>query len=282
MKLGISMDVYRKTCDPVEAVNRLADIGFERLDFNLSDYVSRESPLAGDGWLEWLDGIADAVRDRRMKVSQVHAPIYRALGEHDRDDHLDLMTERMFHACEMMRIPYAVFHPRFRREGVLLKNAVETRKWNVDWLRVWADRAGESNVSIAIENLFDFWDGPAYCTNSRTIVDLIEGIDRDNVFVCLDTGHAWISGNEPSEFARELGPRLKVLHIHDNLGKGDQHVAPFVGTIDWPNFVRTLKAIEYAGVFSLEIHHYAQRMPPAMIDDAVRLAHRIGTHLVEM
>jgi len=282
MKLGISMDAYRKACEPVEAVHRLANIGFDCLEFNLSDYVSKDSPLAVEGWMDWIEGIANAVKEMNMRVSQVHAPIYRALGDHDSDEHFDLMTERMFTACEIMQIPYAVFHPRFKREGLLQKNAVETKKWNVEWLSAWAERASENNVFIAIENLFDFWDVPGYCTNARMIVDLIEGIDQDNVCVCLDTGHAWIAGNDPSDFAKELGPRLKVLHVHDNLGGGDQHVAPYVGSIDWPKFMETLKVIEYDGVFSFEIHHYIQRMPPEMIDDVVRIAYRIGRHLVDM
>jgi sugar phosphate isomerase/epimerase len=64
--------------------------------------------------------------------------------------------------------------------------------------------------------------------------------------------------------------------------RGDQHVAPYVGNIDWLKFIETLKAIEYGGVFSLEIHHYIQRMPPEMVDDVARIAYRIGRHLVEM
>ncbi len=282
MKLGISMDVYRKSCEPIEAVHRLANAGFDCVEFNLSDYVSRDSPLAGEGWLDWIEGISNAVKEMNMRVSQVHAPIYRALGDHEMDEHLDLMTERMFLACEIMQIPYAVFHPRFKREGFLLKNAFETKKWNIDWFSAWSERASESNVSIAIENLFDFWDDPGYCTDAYTILDLIEGVNQDNVYACLDTGHAWIAKNDPSDFARELGSRLKVLHIHDNLGSEDQHVAPFVGTIDWPKFMKTLKEIDYSGVFSLEIHHYIQRMPSEIIDDAVRMAYGIGRHLVDM
>ena len=275
------MDVYRKSCEPIEAIHKLANTGFDCVEFNLSDYVSKDSPLAGEDWMDWIEGISNAVKETNVRTSQVHAPIYRALGDHEMDEHLDLMTERMFLACEIMQIPYAVFHPRFKREGFLPKNALETKKWNIEWFSALSERASESNVSIAIENLFDFWDNPGYCTDAQTILDLIEGVDQDNVYACLDTGHAWIAENDPSDFAKMLGSRLKVLHVHDNLGGEDQHVAPFVGTINWPKFMEILKEIDYSGVFSLEIHHYIQRMPSEIIDDAVRIAYRIGRYLID-
>ena len=69
---------------------------------------------------------------------------------------------------------------------------------------------------------------------------------------CLDTGHANCAGIAAGKFARILGDRLKVLHIHDNMAKSDAHALPFTGTIDWKDFGAALKEIGYSGALSLE------------------------------
>jgi sugar phosphate isomerase/epimerase len=120
-----------------------------------------------------------------------------------------------------------------------------------------------------------------FCTTPEQILELIDAIDRPNVAVCLDTGHAFVAGYEPAEFVQTLGDRLKVLHVHDNLGSEDQHVAPFAGAIDWGSFVAALRNIGFDGVFSLEVHRQVQNMPEPLIDKAVDLVHEIGRHLIE-
>ena len=120
-----------------------------------------------------------------------------------------------------------------------------------------------------------------YCTTPEQPIDLIDAIDRTNVAPCLDTGHAFVAGYEPADFAKALGDRLRVLHVHDNLGMQDQHVAPFAGEINWESFMASLKNIGFNGVFSFEVHKQVQNMPAPLIDEAIGLTHAIGRHLIE-
>ncbi len=284
MRVGISADAYRKILSTADSVRRIAGLGFDAIDLDYLDWCFETSPAAGDDWRAWVAEIETAARESGISFSQAHAPIYPPLDDRSRDEFLDLMTERMFSVCATLGIPWAVFHARFPSGGYVEGSRSAIREENVRWFRALADRAAESEVSVAVENLYDFDQGTwkTYPRDPDDLLGLLDEIDRPNLGACLDTGHAHIAGHEPAEYARALGDRLAVLHIHDNDGRGDQHIAPFTGYIDWPAFMAALREIGYRGVLSLELHHYLQRLPPEIIDDAARVALSIGRHLTQL
>ena len=74
------------------------------------------------------------------------------------------------------------------------------------------------------------------------------------VGVCLDTGWALTSADDPVEQARALGPRLTGTHLRNQrgevpvewLGEGDMDIAAFV---------QVLKDIDYSGWITTELWH---------------------------
>jgi sugar phosphate isomerase/epimerase len=44
-----------------------------------------------------------------------------------------------------------------------------------------------------------------------------------------------------------------MVHASDNLGKGDDHLPPGKGTIDWDGLLAHLARIEFAGTLILEL-----------------------------
>jgi sugar phosphate isomerase/epimerase len=70
--------------------------------------------------------------------------------------------------------------------------------------------------------------------------------------VCLDTGHASLAG-DPGEAARIFAGHLRMVHAHDNRGRGDDHLAPGTGTINWLRFLQALAAAEFRGGIIMEI-----------------------------
>jgi sugar phosphate isomerase/epimerase len=68
------------------------------------------------------------------------------------------------------------------------------------------------------------------------------GITHLDLNFCFDTGHANIGEGVESAY-NLMKTRIRSTHIHDNDGKEDKHLFPFVaegGTIDWPETVRLL------------------------------------------
>ena len=70
--------------------------------------------------------------------------------------------------------------------------------------------------------------------------------------VVLDTGHAHIAG-DLTGLAQTSGRRLQNLHLHDNDGRGDLHLVPGAGTIDWTQFMGGLRNSGYEGPLTLEV-----------------------------
>ena len=68
---------------------------------------------------------------------------------------------------------------------------------------------------------------------AETIAELVESFDDSRIGVCLDAGHAHLTGGAP-EAADALSGFLLAALLHDNNGREDSHRAPGEGSIDWP------------------------------------------------
>ena len=72
----------------------------------------------------------------------------------------------------------------------------------------------------------------------------------------LDIGHANIGGNGRKSHTADLlsgyASRLCHVHVSDNKGKSDDHLAIGAGTIDWKRELRLLKATGYNDTITLE------------------------------
>ena len=117
-------------------------------------------------------------------------------------------------------------------------------------VREVAEHAKGGVTQICLENLTPRM-GYADANDAKQV---LAAVDMPNVGVCLDTGHANISGVSCVEFIRELGPQLKALHIADNLGTNDDHILPYGrGTVPWPEVMKALREVGYAGLFNFEV-----------------------------
>ncbi|MFW5866867.1 MAG: sugar phosphate isomerase/epimerase family protein, partial [Armatimonadota bacterium] len=160
---------------------------------------------------------------------------------------------------QRMGIGIGVIHPGGDQPDAFADELAE-RERRVESFRKLADHAAQFDFSLAIENISDGARNRRSAVGQRrygaTIEELhtlIDGIDRPNVGICLDVGHAHVQGYEMAEAVRQCGERLIATHIQDNDGQSDQHLAPTRGTIDWSAGIAALREIGYEGLFNLEI-----------------------------
>ena len=85
----------------------------------------------------------------------------------------------------------------------------------------------------------------------RLVEDELE-LPPPGVGICLDTGHAFLQGDLPDAI-ETVGGELVTTHVHDNRGKGDDHLVPFDGTIDWPTALMSFQKVGYDGVIMFEL-----------------------------
>lgn len=81
---------------------------------------------------------------------------------------------------------------------------------------------------------------------------LIDVVNRPNVGVTFDAGHALVAGYETAVFLNILAKHVHHVHLHDNHGIVDEHLPLGRGTVDYVGIIQTLKEIEYLGVVNLE------------------------------
>ena len=112
--------------------------------------------------------------------------------------------------------------------------------------------AAETGVRVALENLPNT---SIPCRPLKSMEELrafIAGFPPEHVGLCLDTGHACISGLDPAEQARIASERLYALHIQDVDGQDDCHWVPGHGVIDWSALGAALSAIGFDGAWTIE------------------------------
>lgn len=136
--------------------------------------------------------------------------------------------------------------------------AVVAAKRSLDRLLPIAERL---HVQIALETLPPkYYGGEAehFCELLNTYVSPWVG-------VCLDTGHAVLAGT-PKAWLDALPPRIITVHLHDNDGRGDQHLPPGLGVIDWPETLQALQDSGYAGPWVSEARMPEGWGPARMIE----------------
>lgn len=99
----------------------------------------------------------------------------------------------------------------------------------------WLERAKESiskivakaddlRIKIAFENIYD--------SHPENLCSLIELYPKEVVGVCFDTGHFNLFSETPMKaWLSAFGERTFEVHLHDNSGDADEHIAIGDGTV---------------------------------------------------
>lgn len=123
----------------------------------------------------------------------------------------------------------------------------EQEELTVEAIKDLADFAPD--LLICLENLVfphEIYRSP------QELQELVRKVNRSNVGITLDVGHAVIAGHDPLDFVRLLFDDLFHIHLHDNHGETDEHLPLGQGTIDYVGIVQTLKQLNYQGAITLE------------------------------
>ena len=121
------------------------------------------------------------------------------------------------------------------------------------WMRNWAERmppvvehAEKLGVTIALENTWD--DRPEIMLH---LAGLLRG---GKVGFCLDTGHVnAFSRISVNRWWDMIGDRVVALHLHDNDGISDDHLAPGEGTFDLPALASRIRTLDRMPLLDLEV-----------------------------
>ena len=127
-------------------------------------------------------------------------------------------------------------------------------------------RAEPLGVRVAFEVIPNDLSTPA------ALVTLLEhDLEAPHAGVCMDFGHAHLLG-DVADAVETAAEHVIATHVHDNRGRNDEHLAPFLGTLNWNMALMTMQKIGYEGTYVMELANTGS--PSAVLEDARRARQR--------
>ncbi|PKK86408.1 MAG: hypothetical protein CVT48_01320 [Thermoplasmata archaeon HGW-Thermoplasmata-1] len=181
---------------------------------------------------------------------QLHAPMsdinIASLNPRMRELSIGIVIETM-ELARRIEASAVTFHPgslspmgKFSLERVI--------DLNRDAVSRISSAADDLGVKIALENMPNLW--VTICKEPR---ELEEAIGGSSSGFCFDIGHS-NSTSGPRSFLESdfLMSRLANMHLHDNNGDGDPHMAIGEGGIDFDSAIKKILGCGYRGNFVIE------------------------------
>ncbi len=165
----------------------------------------------------------------------------------------EVCIERYQHAIRIaaeLDIHVVVFHANF----IAAIHTMEYRRgWQQRNLKFWeplADYAGQYDVTIAVENMWEF--------DPDIIGDVIRQIGHPNLRACLDIGHAYLFGEVPfSVWLDSLEDLVVHTHMNNHDGKLDLHRGLSQGVLEYSKILPQIRALPLQPSMTLEMDEVA-------------------------
>lgn len=259
-RFGLSTYCYRAQRLAREHLCDIGAHGFEYLELLATrTHLDYHNPSAVADLQQWL-------ADARLELHSVHAPVAESFTGGQWGSPLMLASadgaeraravaeaERTLHVAR--RIPFQLLVVHLGRPRTPAskpgENSRDGARRSVETLHRLAEPLG---VKLAVEVLVNELSAPG------PLVHFVEQLlETAPVGICLDFGHAHIQG-DLVEAIETVSEHVVLTHVHDNRGKGDDHLPPFDGTIDWPAALTGLQKVGYDGVLIVEVDGRGDRL----------------------
>ena len=250
MKLATTTgDFSAYTTSQSDAIRYIREAGFCYADYNFNMDAAAQSGIALPDWKKQMETVRRTAEEIGMTFVQSHAPMGRPIVKDAHYASFMELNHRCIEACSMLGIPNIVVHSGYA-PGLSIEETFEQNKAFYEALLPTAERFG---VEILTENFNRMYKPDVYwIDNARDLRALIDYIDHPLLHACWDTGHGNLQDMLQDEALRILGSHVHALHVQDNLGDKDTHIAPFFGTMNLDALMHGLKDIGYTGCFTFE------------------------------
>ena len=264
-----------------ERYRKMREIGFEAMDF--SNDVTERLASCETTCAEFMEEVKrekKLILESGLEIAQMHGPWRWPPRDYTPEDRADRMArmKASIEACAYLECENWVIHNvmPFGHEDMLLGKEQETWEMNLEFFTELAKTAHQNGVTVCIENM----PMPKFSIGAPAdTVRFIKAMNDDCFKMCYDVGHAAvIPGVDPVASVYEIRDVLRTLHIHDNLGKVDQHFIPFFGVVDWYGVGKALRDIEFGGAFSLEVEA-PKNMPDPFYEQTFRLIYNLANQI---
>lgn len=302
IKIGVQTKGILPEMGLEDGVSLIASAGFESVDFNLDTFLKNSDVYSGkinkffdadlESLLTYFGEYKKAFEENEIRPSQMHAP-YPILVP-TRPDVTDYMQKvvipKSIVIAGMMEIPWVVMHP-FKLQytyGIDVERAM-----NLKYFQSIIPMLKEHHVGVCVENLYEGIGGritEGTCANPQEAVwyvDTLNQLAGEEIFgCCLDTGHMELVHRESADYVRQVGNRLKIMHVHENDAVGDLHQMPYTfgskpeDGVNWKEFTKALGEIGFDGTISFETFPCVNSFPNATRGEVLRTIWKVGDYMV--
>ena len=242
---------YVKT--PAEAVRAFEGTGFKYLDYSFYNVIYPGSPFLGNDWLREVEEAAEAAAKLGFTFVQSHSPRYNFLNPDADHETGMLATIRSIEACGRLGIPNIVVHSGASWNILYPEDRDEYFRVNKVFYKSLFPAMEKWNVNVLIENSAEKnMDGRYFFMTGQEMRDFVDMVGHPLLHACWDIGHANMRGANQYKEILDIGSELRAVHIQDNYGTFDEHMAPMTGTIDMDAVIQALLAIDFKGFFTFE------------------------------
>jgi len=231
----------------LECLPTIRESGFSRIEICSSpSHLDYHNP-------DMVRRAAETLLELGMEAYSFHAPFADNIDIASSDDaQRNAALAEVIQAAEaaaILRVHYFVIHPGPENPPEASGDDQLARMRSVvTTLNEVARRCRELGIMCVLENKLPH----LLFGNTSDILWILDAINTAEVGACLDTGHAFLSGDLQS-LIKKLRGHLRMVHAHDNHGERDDHFPPGDGRIDWESMLRDLVTIEFRGGLMLEM-----------------------------
>lgn len=270
-----------------DSIRAIKAAGFDAVDISFETYEREGQPMTQPDWKDWVKRQKELCDKLELPITQGHAHFYtskqnREFTPLEREEQNKKIL-RDIEAAGICKIPWLVVHPAtwYDSAGYSYRLSLKNETERFKRLGEMAARCG---VGLAIENIGKTKSGDKlFCTTPEELLELMDSLGDDKVFgICWDVGHGHLHKINQPEAIRQMGSRLKALHIHDNRGEKDEHQLPYLGNIEWEPLLQALKEIGYAGDFTYEVAYFTPGFDPEFHIEAMKFANKVARHMVSV
>jgi sugar phosphate isomerase/epimerase len=271
MRFGISTHLYHDRQLGRDHLAEIASYGFEAIElFATRSHFDYHDEAAIGKLSEWL-------HDTGLVLNSVHAPISASLTKGQWGESFsNALTDNAGRQKAVRESEAALQVARQIPFDVLVVHlgTPSDRSQAGDNNRTSAFRSADEicrlaeplGVRVALEVI------PNDLSTAASLAAMIEGdLDPAPAGICFDFGHAHLMGEVADEIEM-AAEHVISTHVHDNRRRTDEHLAPYLGSINWDMALVTMQKIGYDGTYLMELANAST--PTAVLEEARRARQR--------
>lgn len=254
LRVSSKLNLHSYPATDINAYIREGLVFLRRMGFDAADFPMGCIRRMGDNWEAGIDSVLADMEEIGLHFEVCHLPYGvnpRTTPEALAD--FDEQMRRSIIAAKRLGVEYAVLHPNTTTIPRLSFDQKQQHEMVISHLSPYVEQGKKIGLDIVVENMRpvpQIYPFHRYCAEAE---ELCQVADDLGIGICWDFGHAHIAGLKQSEALTCVGSRLRMLHVNDNFAWGDDHVPPFVGTIDWADAMQGLRAVGFKGLLNYEL-----------------------------